>query len=74
MRILFLGGDFSNSGGTERVASIIANEFAEAVTKLHTQSLIEIGLVLFVLTLILNMVARFLVWSVARKTPQEARA
>ncbi|MCB9111867.1 MAG: phosphate ABC transporter permease subunit PstC [Anaerolineales bacterium] len=56
------------------MASIIANEFAEAVTKLHTQSLIEIGLVLFVLTLILNMVARFLVWSVARKTPQEARA
>jgi len=56
------------------MASIIANEFAEAVTKLHTQSLIEIGLVLFFMTLILNMVARFLVWSVARRTPQEARA
>lgn len=56
------------------MASIIANEFAEAVTKLHTQSLIEIGLVLFVMTLLLNMAARFLVWSVARKTPQEARA
>ncbi len=56
------------------MASIIANEFAEAVTKLHSQSLIEIGLVLFFLTLILNMIARFLVWIVARKTPQEARA
>ncbi len=56
------------------MASIIANEFAEAVTKLHSQSLIEIGLVLFFMTLILNMVARFLVWSVARKTPQEVRA
>jgi len=56
------------------MASIIANEFAEAVNELHTQSLIEIGLVLFFITLILNMVARFLVWSVARKTPQEARA
>jgi len=56
------------------MASIIANEFAEAVTKLHSQSLIEIGLVLFFMTLILNMIARFLVWSVARKTPQEARA
>jgi len=56
------------------MASIIANEFAEAVTKLHTQSLIEIGLVLFFMTLILNMIARFLVWSVARRTPQEARA
>src|SRR5215510_13332169 len=56
------------------MASIIANEFAEAVTKLHTQSLIEIGLVLFFMTLILNMIARLLVWSVARRTPQEARA
>lgn len=56
------------------MASIIANEFAEAVTVLHSQSLIEIGLVLFFMTLVLNMIARFLVWSVARKTPQEARA
>jgi len=56
------------------MASIIANEFAEAVTKLHTQSLIEVGLVLFFMTLILNMIARFLVWSVAQRTPQEARA
>jgi phosphate transport system permease protein len=56
------------------MSSIIANEFAEAVSKLHTQSLIEIGFVLFVLTLLLNIVARFLVWRVARKTPQDARA
>ncbi|MGE5642743.1 MAG: phosphate ABC transporter permease subunit PstC [Byssovorax cruenta] len=56
------------------MASIIANEFAEAVTPLHTQSLIEIGLILFCMTLILNTIARFLVWSVARRTPQEVRA
>lgn len=56
------------------MASIIANEFAEAVTKLHSQALIEVGLVLFFMTLILNIIARFLVWSVARKTPQETRA
>jgi phosphate transport system permease protein len=56
------------------MASIIANEFAEAVTKMHTQALIEIGFVLFIMTLILNMIARFLVWQVARRTPQEARA
>jgi phosphate transport system permease protein len=56
------------------MASIIANEFAEAVTQLHSQSLIEIGLVLFFMTLILNIIARFLVWNVARRTPQEARA
>lgn len=56
------------------MASIIANEFAEAVTKLHTQSLIEVALVLFFMTLLLNMIARLLVWRVARRTPQEARA
>lgn len=56
------------------MSSIIANEFAEAVTQLHTEALIEIAAVLFVLTLILNLVARFLVWNVARRTPQEVRA
>jgi phosphate transport system permease protein len=56
------------------MASVIANEFAEAVSKLHTQVLVEVGLVLFVMTLLLNILARFLVWRVARRTPQEARA
>jgi phosphate transport system permease protein len=56
------------------MASIIANEFAEAVSKLHSQALIEVGLVLFFMTLVLNMSARLLVWSVARRTPQELRA
>jgi len=56
------------------MSSIIANEFAEAVTQLHSEALIEIGLVLFALTLVLNLIARLLVWSVARRTPQEARA
>ncbi|MHB8779129.1 MAG: phosphate ABC transporter permease subunit PstC [Anaerolineales bacterium] len=55
------------------MASVIANEFAEAVTKLHSQALIEVGLALFFMTLILNMIARFLVWRVARKIPTEAR-
>ena len=55
------------------MASIIANEFAEAVSKLHSQALIEVGLVLFFMTLILNIIARFLVWRVARKIPTEAR-
>jgi phosphate transport system permease protein len=56
------------------MASIIANEFAEAVSNLHTEALIEIGLILFITTLLLNIVARFLVWRVARRSPQEARA
>jgi phosphate transport system permease protein len=56
------------------MASIIANEFTEATYELYLQALIEIGLALFGLTLILNLIARFLVWRVARRTPQEARA
>jgi phosphate transport system permease protein len=55
------------------MSSVIANEFAEAVNKLHSNALVEIGLVLFVMTLMLNLVARFLVWRVARRAPQEAR-
>jgi phosphate ABC transporter, permease protein PstC len=56
------------------MSSIIANEFAEAVTPLHTSVLIEVGFILFIMTLILNIAARFLVWRVARKTSHEARA
>jgi phosphate transport system permease protein len=56
------------------MASVIANEFAESVSQLHTDALIEIGLVLFVITLLLNILARFLVWRVARQAPQEARS
>ena len=56
------------------MASVIANEFAEAVSNLHTEALVEIGLILFITTLLLNILARFLVWRVARRTPQEARA
>jgi phosphate transport system permease protein len=56
------------------LASTIANEFAEAVTKLHTSALIELGLILFVITLILNMIARLLVWRVASLVPTDGRA
>ncbi|OGN75748.1 MAG: phosphate ABC transporter permease subunit PstC [Chloroflexi bacterium GWB2_49_20] len=56
------------------MASVIANEFAEAVSKLHNQALVEVGLALFVMTLLLNILARFLVWRVASRTPQEVRA
>jgi phosphate transport system permease protein len=53
------------------MSSIIANEFAEAVSTLHSQALIEIGFLLFVITLLLNLLARFLVWRVARRSPQQ---
>lgn len=56
------------------MSSLIANEFAEATGVLHSQALIEIGLILFAMTLILNLIARYLVWNVSRRNPQEARA
>jgi phosphate transport system permease protein len=56
------------------ISSVIANEFAEAVSPLHTEVLIEVGMVLFFITLVLNVVARLLVWRVARRMPSEARA
>jgi phosphate transport system permease protein len=56
------------------MASLIANEFSEATYNLYLNALIEIGLILFALTLVLNLVARFLIWRTARKTSPEARA
>jgi len=56
------------------MSSVIANEFAEALNQTHTEALIEVGLVLFFITLILNILARLLVWWVSRRNPQEARA
>lgn len=48
------------------MAALIANEFSEATTHLYTSALMEAGLVLLVITLLLNIAARALVWSVSR--------
>jgi phosphate transport system permease protein len=49
------------------MAAVIANEFTEATYDLYLQALIEIGLVLFVITLVLNVISRFFIWSVSRE-------
>lgn len=46
--------------------SVIANEFAEASSKMHSAALMEIGLILLAVTLVINILARLLVWSVTR--------
>ena len=46
--------------------SVIANEFAEATNALHGGALMQIGLILLATTLIINILARLLIWSVAR--------
>jgi len=48
------------------MASLIANEFSEATNDLHLSALMAVGAALFVITLIVNGVARWLVWSVSR--------
>jgi len=50
------------------MASVIANEFAEASGNLHVSSLIEVGLILFAVTFIINSFARLLIYSFTRKT------
>jgi len=49
------------------MSAVIANEFTEADTDLYLSALIEIGLVLFVLTVIINAISRLLIWSVSRE-------
>ena len=49
------------------MAAVIANEFAEAADDLYLSALVEIGLVLFIITLIINSLSRLLIWSMARR-------
>jgi phosphate transport system permease protein len=49
------------------MASVIANEFAEATSPLYTSSLIEIALILFIVTVLLNVLARLIIWSTTKK-------
>jgi phosphate transport system permease protein len=54
------------------MAAVIANEFTEATDDIYLSALVEIGLVLFVITLIINVFSRLLIWSMAR--PKRSRA
>jgi len=49
------------------MASVIANEFSEATGDAHIAALMAVGAVLMLTTLIVNFVARWLVWRVARE-------
>ncbi len=48
------------------MASVIANEFSEATDDLYLSALVEIGLVLLIVTVIVNACARLLIWSITR--------
>jgi phosphate transport system permease protein len=54
------------------IAAVIANEFTEATGDLYVQSLVELGLVLFLLTILLNGLARLMILATTRRgTSQE---
>ena len=59
------------------MAAVLANEFTEATGDVYLSALIEIGLVLFVMTLIINTLSRLLIWSMVHtkhKRPVRTRA
>jgi phosphate transport system permease protein len=56
------------------MAAAIANEFSEATTTLYQSALFEVGLILFVITVAVNAIARVLIWRVARGQAVGSRA
>jgi phosphate transport system permease protein len=55
------------------MASVLANEFTEATGSQYVAMLIEIGLLLFVVSLVVNVIARTLVWGVASGSRSRTR-
>jgi phosphate transport system permease protein len=55
------------------MASLIANEFTEASGDLHLSALMAVGFVLLLVTLVVNAIARWLVWRVERQVVMKAR-
>lgn len=50
------------------LASVIANEFSEATSSLHISSLIELGLILFIITFVTNLVMRLILRKISIKS------
>jgi phosphate transport system permease protein len=55
------------------MAAVIANEFTEASDRLYLNALVEIGLVLFFITLLVNAGSRLLIWAMSRTPARAAR-
>jgi phosphate transport system permease protein len=56
------------------MAAVIANEFTEAADELYLHALIEIGLLLFVITIAVNLISRLLIWSTKKRVSRRALA
>jgi phosphate transport system permease protein len=51
------------------MASVLANEFSEATGDVYLSALVEIGLALFLVTIVVNALAQLMVWTVTRGEP-----
>ncbi|RJP77748.1 MAG: phosphate ABC transporter permease subunit PstC [Candidatus Zixiibacteriota bacterium] len=60
-----IGASLFASGNT--IASTLANEFSEASEPLYLSALVELGLVLFVMTVIFQAAAQIWLWSIRKK-------
>jgi phosphate transport system permease protein len=56
------------------MAAMLANEFTEAADALYLNALVEIGLVLFIITILINGLSRLLIWSVSDRRRERAAA
>jgi phosphate transport system permease protein len=56
------------------MASVIANEFSEATSDKYLSALVEVGLALFLVTIIVNILAQVLLWTVTRGMPARTHA
>jgi phosphate transport system permease protein len=55
------------------MAAVLANEFTEAADELYLDALVEVGLVLFIITLVVNAGSRLLIWRMNRPAPGRKR-
>jgi phosphate transport system permease protein len=55
------------------MAAVLANEFSEAADDLYLSALVEIALVLFIITLVVNSLSRLLIWSMGRSARNAAK-
>src|SRR5207302_5364635 len=68
--------EFSLFAKGDTIASVIANQFTEATYDLYLSALVELALVLLAVSVVVNSLARFLIWRVSkvrRKAPLLAR-
>jgi phosphate transport system permease protein len=54
------------------IAAVIANEFSEATGPVYLSALVELGLVLFCVTIVINAVARLMIIATTRKGSKRA--